>query len=69
MFAYGRFLIPVSLAGIPALVLPCGLNASGMPVGLQIVAPAFDEGTALRVGAALEPSVGLSSQRPAALAL
>jgi aspartyl-tRNA(Asn)/glutamyl-tRNA(Gln) amidotransferase subunit A len=67
VFAYGRFLIPVSLAGLPALVLPCGLDEAGLPVGLQIVAPAFDEGTAFRAGAALEGSIGLASLRPAAL--
>lgn len=68
VFAYGRFLIPVSLAGLPALVLPCGLDERGLPVGLQIVAPAFDEGTALRVGAALEQSLGAVSRRPTAVA-
>lgn len=68
VFAYGRFLIPVSLAGLPALVLPCGQDDDGMPVGLQIVAPAFDEEMAFRVGAALEPSVALAPMRPSAVA-
>jgi aspartyl-tRNA(Asn)/glutamyl-tRNA(Gln) amidotransferase subunit A len=40
-FAYGRFLIPVSLAGLAALVLPCGQDEAGLPVGLQIVAPSL----------------------------
>ena len=40
--------------GFPALSLPCGLSASGLPVGLQIIGPAFEEALLLRVGAALE---------------
>lgn len=67
VFAYGRFLIPVSLAGLPALVVPCGLGRDGMPVGVQVVAPAFDETTAFRVGAAIEAEVGLGAARPAAV--
>ena len=54
VFAYGRFLIPVSMAGLPGLVVPCGADGDGLPIGMQIVAPAFDEATALRVGAAFE---------------
>src|SRR5664280_1872934 len=38
----------------PALSLPCGLSASGLPVGMQIVGPAFEEALLLRIGAALE---------------
>jgi aspartyl-tRNA(Asn)/glutamyl-tRNA(Gln) amidotransferase subunit A len=67
-FAYGRFLIPVSLAGLAALVLPCGQDEAGLPVGLQIVAPAFDEGTAFLVGAALESRIGFAAKRPSAVA-
>jgi aspartyl-tRNA(Asn)/glutamyl-tRNA(Gln) amidotransferase subunit A len=40
--------------GFPALSLPCGLSASGLPVGMQIVGPAFEEALLLRLGAALE---------------
>jgi aspartyl-tRNA(Asn)/glutamyl-tRNA(Gln) amidotransferase subunit A len=45
--------IPVSLAGLPAISIPCGLS-EGLPVGMQIVGKAFDEPTVLRVGHALE---------------
>ena len=54
VFAYGRFLIPVSMAGLPGLVVPCGADHDGLPIGMQIVAPAFDEATAFRAGAAFE---------------
>jgi aspartyl-tRNA(Asn)/glutamyl-tRNA(Gln) amidotransferase subunit A len=65
VFAYGRFLIPVSLAGLPALVLPCGLDMGGLPIGVQIVAPAFDEAAAFRVGSSLEAALGFEPWRPA----
>lgn len=41
--------IPVNLAGLPGLSVPCGL-AEGLPVGLQIIGKPFDEPTVLRVG-------------------
>jgi Asp-tRNA(Asn)/Glu-tRNA(Gln) amidotransferase A subunit family amidase len=34
--------------------MPCGLSSSGLPMGLQIIGPAFEEALILRVGAALE---------------
>lgn len=45
--------IPVNLAGLPAISIPCGL-AEGMPVGLQIIGKPFDESTVLRVAHAYE---------------
>jgi aspartyl-tRNA(Asn)/glutamyl-tRNA(Gln) amidotransferase subunit A len=51
-----RLLRGINVLGYPALSLPCGLSGSGLPIGLQIVGPAFDEATVLKVGAALEDS-------------
>ncbi|MCR4420240.1 MAG: Asp-tRNA(Asn)/Glu-tRNA(Gln) amidotransferase subunit GatA [Clostridia bacterium] len=45
--------IPVNMAGLPGLSLPCGLS-NGLPVGLQIIGPPFSEGLLLRVGYAVE---------------
>ena len=44
----------INVLGLPALSMPCGLSSSGLPMGLQIVGPAFEEALILRVGAALE---------------
>jgi len=46
--------ISVNLAGLPALVVPCGADQAGLPIGLQIITQPFDEATALRIGAAYE---------------
>jgi len=55
-----------NLAGVPAVSLPCGRTASGLPVGLQLVGPAFSEATLLRAARAIERSSGTPA--PPALA-
>jgi aspartyl-tRNA(Asn)/glutamyl-tRNA(Gln) amidotransferase subunit A len=49
--------VPMSLAGIPAISIPCGLS-QGLPVGLQIAGPAFSENRVLDAAYALEQSLG-----------
>jgi aspartyl-tRNA(Asn)/glutamyl-tRNA(Gln) amidotransferase subunit A len=49
-----RLVRGMNALGFPALSLPCGLSAAGLPVGMQIIGPAFEEALLLRVGAALE---------------
>jgi aspartyl-tRNA(Asn)/glutamyl-tRNA(Gln) amidotransferase subunit A len=49
--------VPMSLAGIPAISIPCGLSA-GLPVGLQIAGPAFSENRLLSAAHALERALG-----------
>lgn len=46
-----RLTSPWSLAGLPALSLPCGLDTQGLPIGFQLVAAPFREATVVRVGA------------------
>jgi len=48
------FTVPANLAGVPAISVPAGLSAGGLPLGLQITGRAFDEETVLRVAAVLE---------------
>lgn len=51
-------LVPANLAGLPALSLPIGTaEEDGLPVGIQVIAPAFEDARAYRVGAALEQLV------------
>jgi aspartyl-tRNA(Asn)/glutamyl-tRNA(Gln) amidotransferase subunit A len=53
MYLADVFTVPVNLAGLPGLSLPCGLSG-GLPVGLQLVGRPFDEETLLRLGAAFQ---------------
>ena len=50
--------LPASLAGVPALSLPCGLGEGGLPVGLQLIAPAFAEHRLLAVARGVEELLG-----------
>lgn len=54
MYLEDIFTISCNLAGIPGMSVPCGTTDEGLPVGLQVLAPAFDEETMLAVGAAVE---------------
>jgi aspartyl-tRNA(Asn)/glutamyl-tRNA(Gln) amidotransferase subunit A len=45
-----RLTRPVSVAGIPALSVPCGFTEAGLPYSMQIIDPAWEEATVLRVG-------------------
>jgi aspartyl-tRNA(Asn)/glutamyl-tRNA(Gln) amidotransferase subunit A len=49
-----RLVRGINALGYPALSIPCGLSGSGMPIGLQIIGPAFEEARILQAGAALE---------------
>jgi aspartyl-tRNA(Asn)/glutamyl-tRNA(Gln) amidotransferase subunit A len=55
---------PFNVTGNPAMSVPCGFSASGLPMGIQLVGRPFDERTVLRVGAAFEAAVGISDLRP-----
>jgi aspartyl-tRNA(Asn)/glutamyl-tRNA(Gln) amidotransferase subunit A len=48
--------IPVNMAGLPGMSLPCGFSADGLPIGLQLVGPALGEEVLLRTAYAFEQS-------------
>jgi aspartyl-tRNA(Asn)/glutamyl-tRNA(Gln) amidotransferase subunit A len=64
MYLSDLFTLPASLAGIPGLSLPCGFTTKGLPIGLQILAPYFQENLALRVGYNFEQSTDFYLRRP-----
>jgi aspartyl-tRNA(Asn)/glutamyl-tRNA(Gln) amidotransferase subunit A len=55
--------LPINLAGVPSLVVPCGFS-TGMPVGLQLIGRPFDEATLLRVGDAYQRATDWHTRRP-----
>jgi aspartyl-tRNA(Asn)/glutamyl-tRNA(Gln) amidotransferase subunit A len=56
--------MPFNVTGNPAMSIPTGFSASGLPLSMQIVGRAFDEATVLRIGAAFEAATGLNVRRP-----
>ena len=56
--------LPINLAGVPGLVVPCGFSA-GLPVGLQLIGRPFEEATLLRAGDAYQRSTAWHTRRPA----
>jgi aspartyl-tRNA(Asn)/glutamyl-tRNA(Gln) amidotransferase subunit A len=58
-----------NLAGLPALFLPCGFEAHGLPVGIQVVGPPFSEAQLIRLGQAFQRLTGWHLRRPPDLAL
>lgn len=57
------FTVSVSLAGLPAMSLPIGLNSEGLPLGMQIVGKAFDEASVFEAASALEKQAGFRGER------
>ena len=54
MYLNDVFTVTVNLAGLPALSVPAGLDAQGLPLGLQLIGRALDEGLLFQLGAVLE---------------
>jgi aspartyl-tRNA(Asn)/glutamyl-tRNA(Gln) amidotransferase subunit A len=63
-FTRRSYTTPASLAGVPALSVPCGLTEGGLPIGLQLIGRRFDEATLLRAGRAYERVGGWAGRRP-----
>lgn len=62
MYLNDVFTVPASLAGLPAMTVPVGLNEQGLPLGLQLIGKPLDEQSVLNAGLALEERAGFTSQ-------
>ncbi|MBS7669215.1 Asp-tRNA(Asn)/Glu-tRNA(Gln) amidotransferase subunit GatA [Croceicoccus gelatinilyticus] len=62
MYLNDVFAVPASLAGLPAMSVPAGLNSEGLPLGLQIIGKAFDEQGVLNAGLAIEQRAGFTAK-------
>ena len=58
MYLNDVFTVTVNMAGLPGLALPGGLNADGLPLGLQLIGRPFDEETLFSVAATIESAAG-----------
>ena len=65
MYLSDVFTLSMNLAGICGLSLPCGFDGAGLPIGLQVMGPAFGEEAVLRVAHAYEQATEWHRRRPA----
>jgi aspartyl-tRNA(Asn)/glutamyl-tRNA(Gln) amidotransferase subunit A len=64
MYLNDVFTIPADMAGVPAVSVPCGFTAAGLPIGLQLIGRTLDEATVLRAAYAYEQATDWHRQRP-----
>ena len=57
MYLGDIYTISVNLAGLPALSLPCGLDAKGLPIGVQLIGDCFKEKEIIRAAYAVEKTI------------
>ena len=61
MYLNDIFTVPASMAGLPAISVPGGLSAEGLPLGLHLIAKPYDEETLFRAAQALETAAGFDA--------
>ncbi|MFC1762258.1 Asp-tRNA(Asn)/Glu-tRNA(Gln) amidotransferase subunit GatA [Planctomycetota bacterium] len=65
MYLADIYTIAVNLAGVPAVSIPCGFDEANLPIGLQLICPAFAEATLLRVARMYEKQTDWHTRVPA----
>jgi aspartyl-tRNA(Asn)/glutamyl-tRNA(Gln) amidotransferase subunit A len=66
MYLDDLYTIPINLAGLPGMSIPCGFGAKGRPVGLQIVGNYFDEARMLSAAHAFQQATDWHTKTPPA---
>jgi aspartyl-tRNA(Asn)/glutamyl-tRNA(Gln) amidotransferase subunit A len=64
MYLADVYTIAANLAGVPGISIPCGFDGDKLPIGLQIISPAFSEDKLLRIARMFESKTGYHRQRP-----
>ena len=64
MYLADIFTVSANLAGVPAISVPCGFDAAGLPIGLQLQARRFDESTLLQAAHQYQTQTDFHQQRP-----
>ena len=62
MYLNDVFTVTVNMAGLPGMSVPAGLNKDGLPLGLQLIGKAFDEGTVLNAGRIIERAADFTAK-------
>ncbi|MFW6022382.1 MAG: Asp-tRNA(Asn)/Glu-tRNA(Gln) amidotransferase subunit GatA [Halanaerobiaceae bacterium] len=63
MYQMDVFTVPVNIAGIPAISIPCGFDSNNMPIGLQMMGPHFGEGKIIQAAYTLENILNIKDKR------
>ncbi|MBI2339040.1 MAG: Asp-tRNA(Asn)/Glu-tRNA(Gln) amidotransferase subunit GatA [Deltaproteobacteria bacterium] len=64
MYLSDIFTIPLNMAGLPGLSLPCGFDSNNLPIGMQLIGKPFDEGTLFKAGHAYEQATEWHKKKP-----
>ncbi|MEA5534997.1 Asp-tRNA(Asn)/Glu-tRNA(Gln) amidotransferase subunit GatA [Crocosphaera sp. XPORK-15E] len=64
MYLSDLMTIPVNLAGLPGMSIPCGFDKQGLPIGLQLIGNVLEEGKLFQVGYAYEKSTDWHNKTP-----
>jgi len=64
MYLADLLTIPVNLAGLPAISVPCGFSSAGLPIGVQLIGNVLQEAQVLQVAHQYEQAAGIAAQRP-----
>ena len=64
MYLSDIYTISANLAGVPAMSVPCGFSAKGLPIGMQLTAKPFEEGTIFRAASAYEQTTKWYERKP-----
>jgi aspartyl-tRNA(Asn)/glutamyl-tRNA(Gln) amidotransferase subunit A len=66
MYLADLLTIPVNLAGLPAISVPCGFSQAGLPIGVQLIGNVLDEARLLQVASQYEQAAEVFARRPEA---
>lgn len=64
MYAADICTVSINIAGLPGMVIPCGFDSKGLPIGMQIIAKHFDEKTMLRTAYTFEQNTEFHKMKP-----
>ncbi len=64
MYLMDVFTIPVNMAGLPGLSIPGGFSSDGLPIGIQFIAPHFEESRLIKIGSAFQNSTDFHTKTP-----